>query len=133
MLHFDQPAQRRPAAFGTRVLHEAALQFSPDTSYHPGDLDKARTIDEEISQDDRHFDGLDYGHHLLGWAHSVQFGHLMEERLNEEDDHILLLELDTDEDVGWAWGDAGKLHLFLPREDLKAARFDRVVGTVSSH
>ena len=38
-----------------------------------------------------------------------------------------LLQLDTCNETGWMWGDAGILHWMIPTEDLEAARFDRVV------
>ncbi|BCX47433.1 DUF1963 domain-containing protein [Haloferula helveola] len=37
----------------------------------------------------------------------------------------LLLQLDSDPDLGWCWGDAGMLYFWIPRDDLAAARFDR--------
>ncbi|MCC5951877.1 MAG: DUF1963 domain-containing protein [Acidimicrobiia bacterium] len=39
-----------------------------------------------------------------------------------------LLELDSHPALGVSWGDAGKLHWLLPRDDLAAGRFDRVHG-----
>lgn len=38
----------------------------------------------------------------------------------------LLLQLDSDRDLGWQWGDMGCLYFWIPDEDLAAGRFDRV-------
>ncbi len=38
----------------------------------------------------------------------------------------LLLQLDSDESVPWLWGDLGRLYFWIPEEDLRQARFDRV-------
>ncbi|MCW1884582.1 YwqG family protein [Luteolibacter flavescens] len=38
----------------------------------------------------------------------------------------LLLQLDSDRDLGWCWGDAGCLYFWIPEEDLAAGRFDQV-------
>jgi hypothetical protein len=39
------------------------------------------------------------------------------------DEWHLLLQLDSDV---WMWGDCGKLYFWIPREDLRALRFDRL-------
>ncbi|RYD49847.1 MAG: DUF1963 domain-containing protein [Verrucomicrobiaceae bacterium] len=38
----------------------------------------------------------------------------------------LLLQLDSDPDVGWCWGDAGSLYFWIPTADLAEGHFDRV-------
>ena len=37
----------------------------------------------------------------------------------------LLLQVDSNEDIGMMWGDMGRLYLWITEEDLKACRFDR--------
>ena len=39
---------------------------------------------------------------------------------------MLLLQVDTDDMVGWMWGDVGTLYYWVRRPDLAAGRFDRV-------
>jgi hypothetical protein len=43
-----------------------------------------------------------------------------------EDTHwTLMLQLDSDKDLGWCWGDAGCLYFWVPTDDLAIGRFDR--------
>jgi hypothetical protein len=46
--------------------------------------------------------------------------------LPAESSWTLLLQLDSDRDLGWQWGDMGLLYFWIPDEDLAAGRFDRV-------
>lgn len=39
-------------------------------------------------------------------------------------DWLLLLQLDTDDEIGWRWGDIGTIYYWIRRQDLLAARFD---------
>lgn len=41
-------------------------------------------------------------------------------------DWLLLLQIGTDEQAGFNWGDEGQLYLWIRREDLRARRFDQV-------
>jgi uncharacterized protein YwqG len=41
-------------------------------------------------------------------------------------DWILLFQIDSDEDAGWMWGDAGRIYYWIRRQDLAAGVFDRV-------
>lgn len=41
------------------------------------------------------------------------------------DDWVLLLQLDSDDDLGWCWGDVGRLYFWIRRADLQAHRFDQ--------
>lgn len=43
----------------------------------------------------------------------------------EETTWTMLLQLDSDRDLGWCWGDAGYLYFWVPADDLAVARFDR--------
>ncbi len=62
----------------------------------------------------------DYGHHkILGDAISVQDVQLADEN------NVLLLRLDSDERLGFYWGEGGILHIAVPRADLAARNFTR--------
>ncbi|WP_042477491.1 YwqG family protein [Bacillus ndiopicus] len=41
-------------------------------------------------------------------------------------DWQLLLQLDSEDDLGYMWGDSGKLYFWIREEDLKNKRFDKV-------
>jgi uncharacterized protein YwqG len=41
------------------------------------------------------------------------------------DDWLLLLQVDTDDNVGWMWGGSGTIYYWIRKQDLLAARFDR--------
>lgn len=41
-------------------------------------------------------------------------------------DWIMLLQLDSDEEVGMCWGDLGRLYFMIDRDDLQARNFDAV-------
>lgn len=41
------------------------------------------------------------------------------------EDWVLLLQLDTDDKIGWMWGDTGTIYHWIRRQDLLAARFDQ--------
>lgn len=48
------------------------------------------------------------------------------------EDWLHLLQLDSDDDLGWMWGDAGYLQWMIRREDLANAHFDDVTRLISS-
>ncbi len=47
-------------------------------------------------------------------------------------DTLLLLELESDSDVGFCWWDAGALQFFIRKEDLLSERFDRTYCSLYS-
>ncbi|OWA33657.1 hypothetical protein B9G55_20125 [Saccharibacillus sp. O16] len=53
------------------------------------------------------------------------FGGDRERAKREVADMVLLIEVDSDDSVGFLWGDAGVLHVFIRREDLMQGKFDR--------
>ena len=56
-----------------------------------------------------------------------------EEKAKQEiRDTLLLLEIDSDDDVGFCWWDAGALQFFIRKEDLQAGRFDRTYCSLYS-
>jgi Domain of unknown function (DUF1963) len=40
---------------------------------------------------------------------------------------ILLLQLDSDEELGMCWGDVGRLYFMIDRADLRSKKFDEVL------
>jgi uncharacterized protein YwqG len=40
----------------------------------------------------------------------------------------LLAQFDSDNNLSWMWGDAGRLYFWIPADDLRAGRFGRVWG-----
>ncbi|WP_136609052.1 YwqG family protein [Paenibacillus dokdonensis] len=56
-----------------------------------------------------------------------------EEKAKQEiQDTLMLLEIESDDDVGFCWWDAGVLHFFIRKEDLLAGRFDRTYCSLYS-
>jgi uncharacterized protein YwqG len=46
---------------------------------------------------------------------------------------MLLLQIDSDDAIGWTWGDAGRLYFWIRKQDLAARRFDRVWTILQCH
>lgn len=46
---------------------------------------------------------------------------------------VMLLQLDSINDLGWCWGDAGCLYFHIPAEDLAVGRFDRSWVVLQCH
>jgi uncharacterized protein YwqG len=79
-------------------------------------------IPSQLVQDLRPIDRLTAGeghHKMLGDAISVQDVQLADEN------NVLLLRLDSDATLDFCWGDAGILHIAVPRADLAARDFAR--------
>lgn len=53
--------------------------------------------------------------------------------LPEDTSWTLLIQLGSDSDLGWCWGDAGDLYLWCPSADLASGRFDRVWTVLQCH
>lgn len=41
------------------------------------------------------------------------------------DEWLMLLQIDSDEEAGFMWGDLGRLHFWIRRDDLRLRRFER--------
>ncbi|WP_338749532.1 YwqG family protein [Bacillus sp. FJAT-52991] len=63
---------------------------------------------------------------------TAHFGGDKTKAKQEVTDMQMLLELETDDDVGFCWWDAGVLHFFIRKEDLIAGRFDRTYCSLYS-
>jgi Domain of unknown function (DUF1963) len=53
--------------------------------------------------------------------------------LADETGWTMVLQLDSIDDLGWCWGDAGCLYYYLPTDDLTAGRFDRPWVVLQCH
>lgn len=62
------------------------------------------------------------GHKVGGYAYFTQ-----DDPRRPDDPMLLLLQLDSDEGMDLMWGDMGVGHFFIREQDLRAARFDRVL------
>jgi uncharacterized protein YwqG len=81
-------------------------------------------------------------HHFLGYSENIQNdmqlqahlvsngagagGEIAEDLKSGASDWVLLLQLDSDPSANLSWGDAGMLYFWIPRQDLRDRRFDRV-------
>lgn len=43
-----------------------------------------------------------------------------------DEEWLMLLQIDTDDEAGFMWGDMGRLHFWIRRDDLRFRRFERV-------
>ncbi|MFD1990625.1 YwqG family protein [Paenibacillus nicotianae] len=50
----------------------------------------------------------------------------------EIEDTLMLLEIESDDDIGYMWWDAGVIHFFIRKEDLIQLNFDRTYCSVYS-
>jgi len=104
------------------------------------------------AEQDAYFDVSDCegaeGHHLLGHSQEVQGAMQLEcqlvsngiycggpegysdPRVSELErgaaEWILLLQIDSDDNPEWMWGDCGRLYFWITKTDLAASAFDRV-------
>lgn len=63
---------------------------------------------------------------------AAHFGGDEEKAKQEIQDTLLLLEIDSDDDIGFCWWDAGALQFFIRKEDLLAGRFERTYCSLYS-
>jgi uncharacterized protein YwqG len=95
----------------------------------------------------------DANHHFLGYSENIQNDMQIQAQLvsngagegGEEaeamrselkggaSEWILLLQLDSDPSANLNWGDAGMLYFWIPRQDLRDRRFDRVWAILQSY
>jgi uncharacterized protein YwqG len=64
-------------------------------------------------------------HRMGGYPNLVQYGDLERTGAPDAADWKLLLQLDSDRDVGLLWGDAGRLFFMIREKDLKSLSFEK--------
>jgi len=92
-------------------------------------------------------------HHFLGYSENIQNdmqiqaqlvtngvtdgGDMSDPRRAELEagaaEWVLLLQLDSDPSANLNWGDGGMLYFWIPRQDLRDRKFDRVWAVLQSH
>ncbi|WLD92876.1 YwqG family protein [Alkalihalobacillus sp. AL-G] len=72
------------------------------------------------------------GHKMGGYPYFTQTDPRDYEKRYQEH-NVLLLQIDTEDDKGIMWGDAGIANLFIKEEDLKALNFKNVIYNWDCH
>lgn len=135
------------------VFREQCLAFQPFMSYPDWQDNRVSALSLSDQQSDAYIErcGEPYGdapaHQLFGYPAPIQNNDMEEEcqlashgvdcggRVPASAEQIaelkpgiadwrLLLQLDTDDDAGMMWGDAGMLYFWMTQDDLAAARFE---------
>ena len=97
---------------GRPPFGEAFLTFEQVETFPPDDDSFEENDDKDTVERDAH-------HQMLGYPVYIQ----------DEDmapGKILLLQLDTDDDTGWMWGDMGMIYFWIAPQELDARNFDDV-------
>ncbi|GAA3885083.1 YwqG family protein [Streptomyces sedi] len=125
VVHPERPVRRTYTLPWTGV-EEFAL--GDDTEGHIADLyEEWEAIDAPLMPSVYPLQEGTPVHLLGGWPLGLQ-GPVL-----EAPEWRLLLQLDTDEALGWSWGDAGRLYFGITERDLAARDFGRVWVTGQSH
>jgi hypothetical protein len=121
-----------------RHLGEAlklASQLSTEASLAHGGDAAARVPAEMIAAlRSRHRPVLRYPNKVQEWLPHELLGHPRQAYnaiRQYGDSHVHLLHLESDDGLGWMFGDVHALKFWVPGEDLAALRFDRTVITMS--
>ena len=140
------PPPQAPAFSAYRMLHRTVTTI-PDQDEPPlvglgTDYGAFRRLYADLDRDDKA-----PWHRMFGWPELVQNPMQLECQLASNGiyvgdpkgyrhpraaelapgaaDWLLLLQLDTDDEIGWMWGDTGTIYYWIRRQDLLAARFDQ--------
>lgn len=118
--------------------HEGEILGEDDDAFHAA-FDRL--------DDDQHYEMAYTGHAFGGWPALIQNPMELECQLASNgifvggpegyadpraraleagaDDWRLLLQLDSEDDLGWMWGDGGTVYFWCRKQDIAAGRFDR--------
>ena len=104
---------------GRPPFGEVFLTFEQMETFPPDDDSFEENDDKDTVERDAH-------HQMLGYPIYIQ----------DEDmapGKILLLQLDTDDDTGWMWGDMGMIYFWIAPQELDARNFDDVRLILECH
>ncbi|MCD4657108.1 MAG: DUF1963 domain-containing protein [Planctomycetes bacterium] len=64
----------------------------------------------------------------LTWDDYYKLTELKQKQMEDKSrsEWVLLLQLDSDDDVGFMWGDCGLLYFWIKKDDLKSGNFDNI-------
>jgi uncharacterized protein YwqG len=153
VLHFPDASQLSPMPIADRTRElsptEMKIEFRAENTFP--DLNSEEVSDWELADDDADaysdFVEDSYGdkhplHRICGHAQLIQNDLLLDcevsstgrpytdlspqQREATKDAWMLLLQIDTDDDLGIMWGDAGMIYFCIRRSDLQAGAFDNV-------
>ncbi len=116
----DAPAGNGPAA--SAEYEEKRIAFKPGKTWHTAEVEYG--IESE--------DTAGKKHQMLGFPFEIQHGEGMKDECTKitgspaGTEWILLLQVDSDDDIGWMWSDAGMLYFWIRKDDLARRNFDHV-------
>lgn len=97
---------------GRPPFGEVFLTFELLETFPPDDDSFEENDDKDTVERDAH-------HQMLGYPVYIQDEDMASGK-------ILLLQLDTDDDTGWMWGDMGMIYFWIAPQELDARNFDDV-------
>jgi uncharacterized protein YwqG len=114
-----------PVRSQAMAIDERAIAFAPAISLPPVDeIELPAELEDEYTSLAWTSDTV----HQLG-GHPMEIQNPVVDYLDHVEDgrnYRLLLQLDSEEPLGLLWGDVGRIFLMIHRDDLVAAKFDRV-------
>ena len=126
----------KPEGEGEEKRHRTViytLESLPETARssggHPpfGEVFLTFELLETFPPDDDSFEENDDNDTVEREAHHQMLGYPV--YIQDEDmapGKVLLLQLDTDDDTGWMWGDMGMIYFWIAPQELDARNFDDV-------
>ena len=104
---------------GRPPFGEVFLTFEQMETFPPDDDSFEENDDKDTVERDAH-------HQMLGYPIYIQDKDMAPGK-------ILLLQLDTDDDTGWMWGDMGMIYFWIAPQELDARNFDDVRLILECH
>ncbi|WP_046233602.1 YwqG family protein [Paenibacillus algorifonticola] len=109
---------------GDRITNWGTMFGYPTGQHHDAEEEAALFI---LADKTTEYDSEKVMKHLMD-----KLGRSRERAEAEIEDMIMLLEIDSNEQVGYQWLDAGVIHFFIRKEDLLARNFSRTYCSLSS-